>query len=134
VFVSFFPKPRLFFLSAVLWTAVAMVLWYAFAKDGGAVIGLPPLPEGAPPITGASIFWSTPFLWFYSYFAGAAGIFAALWMTVAPHPWALWSILGSALIIGGNYVQVQASVAINSWYGPFYNLIQAALSRSSPLR
>jgi peptide/bleomycin uptake transporter len=51
-------------------------------------------------------------------------------MTFAPHPWAIWSILGSALILFTSYFQVQVSVAINSWYGPFYDLIQAALSKS----
>src|SRR6202165_4399153 len=57
-------------------------------------------------------------------------IFAGAWMVFAPHPWALWSILGSALILFTSYFQVQVSVAINSWYGPFYDLIQAALSKS----
>src|SRR5204863_1234909 len=46
---------------------------------------------------------------------------------------ALWSILGSALILFTSYFQVQVSVAINTWYGPFYNMIQAALSKSSPV-
>src|SRR5581483_9365959 len=40
-----------------------------------------------------------------------------------------WSIFGSALILFTSYFQVQVSVAINSWRGPFYNLIQAALSK-----
>src|SRR5262249_42656177 len=31
------------------------------------------------------------------------------------------------------YYQVQVSVAINDWYGPFYDLIQAALSKSRPV-
>ena len=38
-------------------------------------------------------------------------IFAGAWMVFAPHPWALWSILGSALILFTSYFQVQASVA-----------------------
>jgi len=42
-------------------------------------------------------------------------IFAGAWMVFAPHPWALWSILGSALILFTSYFQVQVSVAINSW-------------------
>ena len=54
-------------------------------------------------------------------------------MWFAPHPWALWSILGSALILFTTYFQVQVSVAINSWYGPFYDLVQAALSKSRPV-
>src|SRR3984957_18482254 len=57
-------------------------------------------------------------------------IFTGAWMVFAPHPWALWSTLGSALILFTSYFQVQVSVAINSWFGPFYDLIQAALSKS----
>ena len=54
-------------------------------------------------------------------------------MVVEPHPWSLWSILGSALILFTSYFQVQVSVAINSWFGPFYNMVQAALSKSAPV-
>ena len=32
-----------------------------------------------------------------------------------------------------SYFQVQVSVAINGWYGPFYDLVQAALSKSAPV-
>ena len=32
-----------------------------------------------------------------------------------------------------SYFQVQVSVAINDWYGPFYDLIQAALSKAEPV-
>ena len=52
---------------------------------------------------------------------------------VAPHPWWRWSILGSALILFTTYFRVQVSVAINDWYGPFYDLIQAALGKTRPV-
>jgi peptide/bleomycin uptake transporter len=133
VFLSFFPRPRLFFWSAILWTAVAMAVWYAFGDHLGTAIGLPPLPEDAPPTIGVSVFWSKPFVFFYLYYAVAAAVFAAAWMLHAPHPWARWSILGSALIIFATYYQVQVSVAINDWYGVFYDAIQAALSKSRPV-
>jgi peptide/bleomycin uptake transporter len=133
VFISFFPKPHLFFWSAALWTAVAMAIWYAFGEQLGTAIGLPPAPEGAAPVIGTSIFWSRSFLWFYLYYAAAVAIFATFWMLYAPHPWAGWSIFGSALIIFATYYQVQVSVAINNWYGAFYDLIQAALSKSRPV-
>jgi peptide/bleomycin uptake transporter len=123
VFVSFFPQPRLFFWSALIWTALAIAGWYLFANDFFAP------PEGTPPIVGVSIFWSPQFLWFYAYYAIAVAIYAAAWMIYAPHPWAWWSILGSALIIFVTYFQVQVSVAINRWYVPFYDLIQAALGK-----
>jgi peptide/bleomycin uptake transporter len=122
MFVSFFPRPKLFFLSAIIWTALSMAFWYGYADD---LIG-----SSAPGAVGVALFWSARSLWFDLYFALSVAIFAGAWMTYAPHPWALWSILGSALILFTSYFQVQVSVAINSWFGPFYDLIQAALSKS----
>ena len=124
MFVSFFPRPKLFFWSALLWTALAMAVWYGLA------VNLFQAPESP---VGLATFWSAAALWFDLYFALTVAIFAAAWMLIAPHPWAMWSILGSALILFTSYFQVQVSVAINSWYGPFYNLVQAALSKSAPV-
>jgi peptide/bleomycin uptake transporter len=101
-----------------------MAVWYGFASN---LFQAPEKPVGL------ATFWSAPALWFDLYFALAVAIFAAAWMLFAPHPWATWSILGSALILFTSYFQVQVSVAINSWYGPFYNLVQAALSKSAPV-
>ena len=42
--------------------------------------------------------------------------------------WLLWSWLGTALILGSIWGQVQIDVAINDWFGDFCNLIQEALS------
>jgi peptide/bleomycin uptake transporter len=124
MFVSFFPRPKLFFISAVAWTALAMALWYGFA---GNLVG------SSESAIGVAMFWSARSLWFDLYFAISVAIFAGAWMVLAPHPWAPWSILGSALILFTSYFQVQVSVAINSWYGPFYDLVQAALSKSKPV-
>jgi len=124
MFVSFFPRPKLFFLSAIAWTALVMAIWYSFA---GELFGS---SEG---VVGVSLFWSARSLWFDLYFALAVAIFAGAWTVYAPHPWAAWSIVGSALILFASYFQVQVSVAINSWYGPFYNMVQAALSKSAPV-
>jgi peptide/bleomycin uptake transporter len=129
MFVSFFPRPRLFFLSAIVWTALAMAIWYGFASD---LVGAP-TPEAGPPPVGVAMFWAPSALWFDAYFAICVAIFAGFWMVLAPHPWAPWSILGSALILFTTYFQVQVSVAINSWFGPFYDLIQAAVSKSRPV-
>src|SRR5580692_4362661 len=129
MFVSFFPRPKLFFLSAIAWSALAMAFWYGFADT---LIGA--TAPGAPePAVGVALFWSPASLWFDLYFAIAVAIFAGAWMVFSPHPWAPWSILGSALILFTTYFQVQVSVAINSWYGPFYNMVQAALSKSAPV-
>jgi peptide/bleomycin uptake transporter len=125
MFVSFFPQPKLFFLSAIAWTALAMAVWYGFAAD---LIG-----SSAPEGVGVSLFWSPRSLWFDLYFAICVAIFAGGWMVYAPHRWAAWSILGSALILFTTYFQVQVNVAINGWFGPFYDMIQAALSKSAPV-
>jgi len=133
MFVSFFPAPRAFFWSAALWALFGVLFWFFVARDLGYLIGLENPPAGGPPIIGVSVFWSKPFLWFYIYYALMAGFFAAAWNMLAPHRWFTWSVLGSALIIFTTYFQVQVSVAINDWYGPFYDLIQAALSQSRPV-
>jgi len=125
MFVSFFPRPRLFFLSAALWTALAMTLWYGYAGD---LFG-----ASSPPMIGVAMFWSAGSLWFDLYFGICVALFAGAWMVLAPHPWAPWSILGTALILFTTYFQVQVNVAINGWYGPFYEMIQAAVSKSRPI-
>jgi peptide/bleomycin uptake transporter len=122
MFVSFFPRPKLFFISVIVWTAVAMTLWYSFANE---LIG-----SSEPGVVGVSLFWTARSLWFDRYFAVFVAIFAGFWMWFSPHPWANWSILGSALILFSSYFNVQVTVAINSWRGPFYDMIQAALSKT----
>lgn len=42
--------------------------------------------------------------------------------------YALWAWIGSAIIAGSLYYQVQVNVKINEWFGTFYDLIQKALA------
>jgi peptide/bleomycin uptake transporter len=133
MFVSFFPNPRLFFLSAALWTAFVTAVWFAGGSELGAAMGLSYPAADAAPVIGPMVFLTGPFLWFYVYYVVAVGLFAGAWMAIAPHRWAPWSILGSALIIFVTYFQVEVSVAINAWRGPFFDLVQAALSKSRPV-
>ncbi|MBU0584991.1 MAG: peptide antibiotic transporter SbmA [Alphaproteobacteria bacterium] len=128
MFVSFFPRPKLFFLSFVGWVIVAVVFWYLVGRDIGAHFGMPPAAEDAAPIVGAYYFWTPEFLWFYIYFALVTALFAAFWFVFSPHPWAHWSILGSALILFSTYFSVQISVAINNWRRPFFDSVQQALT------
>lgn len=128
MFVSFFPRPKLFFWSALVWSLLAVLGWYEGGEGLGAIFGLPPLAQDAAPIIGASLFWSAPFLWFYIYFAVATFAFYLFWAWFSPHPWQRWSILGSTLILFTTYFGVQVSVAVNAWYGPFYDLVQKALT------
>ena len=82
MFVSFFPQPRLFFLSAAAWSLAAILFWFFGGAELGALVGLPPLPRDAPPIIGISVFWSPPFIWFYIYFAVAVAVFDGFWRLV----------------------------------------------------
>ena len=40
--------------------------------------------------------------------------------------WALWAYGGGLMLIASLWLQVQMSVAINTWYGKFYDLLQNA--------
>ncbi|MBM3365118.1 MAG: putative transporter [Betaproteobacteria bacterium] len=43
--------------------------------------------------------------------------------------WLLWSWPGAALILLGTWYQVQIDVAINDWFGGFYDVVQKALAK-----
>jgi len=124
MFRSFFPRPKLLFISAIVWAALAMTLWYSYANE---------LYGSSAPVVGVATFWSVRSLWFDLYFVVFVAIFTAAWMWFSPHPWVWWSIPGSALILFATYFQVQVSVAVNTWYGPFYDMIQAALAKTRPV-
>jgi peptide/bleomycin uptake transporter len=130
MFKSFFPNPKVFFTSAAVWSLLCVLLWFFFARHWGQYIGLPNAAEGTPPIIGPAVFISKPFVWFYIFYAAIVSIFAAVWWKLHPHPWFAWSVLGTALIIFYTYFSVQLSVAINAWYGPFYDLLNEALTKS----
>jgi len=105
-----------------------ILFWFFGGADLGALIGLPPAAPGAPPIIGISVFWSPPFIWFYVYFVFAVAAFYGFWRWYSPHPWQRWSILVTSVILFFIYFNVQVSVAVNAWYGPFYDYIQGLMS------
>ena len=127
VFESFFPKPKLFFLSVLAWTAIGMMVWYGPGEAIGSALGFE-LPETGEPVVGIGYFYTPSFLWFYLFYVVWVGIFAAFWFLYSPHRWQVWSILGSAFILFTTYFGVQVSVAINNWRRPFFDQFQAALS------
>ena len=128
MFVSFFPQPKPFFLSAIGWSLLLVVLWFLGGQQLGAVLGMGPADPGAAPIISPMRFLTPSFLWFYIYFAAGIGIFYLFWSRYAPHPWQNWSILGSGLIIFVTNFSVQVSVALNDWRGMFYDMVQRALT------
>jgi peptide/bleomycin uptake transporter len=133
MFASFFPNPRIFFPTAVLWTALSMVLWYAIARDlgpqlsVGGLVGFPYPPASAD---GASTAVETARnIWLYQYMIIAGGIFVGLVGWLMPHRWFRWSVGVSAVLIFFLWFQVQLDVMINVWFGTFYNMIQQALGK-----
>ena len=124
---SFFPRPKLFFTSAIVWAAIVVAFWYLFGADLGASFGLA-RPEGAEPVVGMGFFFTPDFIWFYIYYLIISALFTAFWFRYCPHPWQLWSIIGSQLILFSTYFSVQVSVAINHWRRPFFDLLQNALN------
>jgi len=128
VFASFFPHPRLFFASALLWMAFAVAGWYGAGETLGTLLGFPPTAPDADPVIGVGYFLTPQFLWFYLYYAVATGLFTAFWFRFSPHPWQRWSVLGSSVILFSTYFSVQVSVAINEWRRPFFDTVQQALS------
>lgn len=127
MFKSFFPSPRYFFISAVIWIALNMVLWYSGGNTWGTFIGFAKGYHDVQPPLGVSRFWSPTFLWFYVWFLVSTALFAGFWRTISNNPWQRWSVWGSAFILFNIWFSVQVSVAVNAWYGPFYNLIQSML-------
>lgn len=127
MFVSFFPRPKLFFLSVVGWSVALVLLWFLAGERLGGLLGVVQPAPDAPPVISPLRFLQPHFLWFYGYFALGILAFYAFWHTVAPHPWERWSILGSGLIVIVIHFNVQVSVALNEWRGVFYDMVQRAL-------
>ncbi len=117
MFVSFFPNPRLFVLSGTLWGLTCILLWNFGVHDVESVTGI------------AGLFgWDANRVWLYEFNAICYLAFAAFWLWSVPHPWARWSVGGSALIVFATWFQVQLDVMINEWFGTFYDIIQQALA------
>lgn len=128
MFESFFPKPKIFFPSVLIWAGLGILVWYGAGDTVGAALGFAlPEPEGEP-IVGLSYFYTQSFLWFYVYYTTWSLAFAAFWFFYSPHKWQLWSILGSVFILFTTYFGVQVSVALNNWRRPFFDQFQQALT------
>ncbi len=125
MFRSFFPNPRLFFISVVVYAMACVAIWYGFKEEMGAMLGFDLSP--ADPVIGLGHFVTDSFLLFYLYYMACTGLFALAWYQIEKHAWQWWSVVGSALILFSTYFSVQVSVAINNWRRPFFDLVQNAL-------
>ena len=130
MFKSFFPNPKVFFLSFVAYAAACSTVWYGFNEPIGTFLGFD--LSDSTPVIGLGHFVTDSFLLFYLYYMVCTALFALVWFKFANHPWQRWSILGSALILFSTYYSVQVSVAINNWRRPFFDLVQGALQSAVP--
>jgi len=127
MFESFFPKPKLFLVTLVLWLAFTIGIYYSIGQLIAEFIGFTFSPDDAKTVIGLGYFITPEFLWFDFYYILSTLIFYYFWANYSPHKWQVWSILGSSVLILMAYLTVQVSVVINAWYGPFYDDIQKAL-------
>ena len=117
MFHSFFPDPKRFLLSAVIWAGICIALWHLQFSDWVDPLGI------------AGLFgWEPTRVWLYEYTAISYGIFVVAWLLQSNHRWAKWSVAGSALIVFATWFQVQLDVMINEWFGTFYDMVQNALA------
>jgi peptide/bleomycin uptake transporter len=127
MFQSFFPNPRLFFLSAVAWFFVTLAIWYGFAQGLAETFSL--MREPLETVQGIRPPFLTPEkVWVYQYIVLVTALFCLAWYFINRNRWYWWSVCGSAVILLVSYFQVQLGVWLNNWYGDFYDLIQLALS------
>lgn len=127
MFKSFFPNPRYFFISVLVWISINTSLWFLGGNTWGEYLGFPKGYAETPLPVGVSRFWEPSSLWFYIWFFVATALFAGFWRFFSDNKWQRWSIWGSAFILFNIWFGVQVSVAINAWYVPFWDLIQKML-------
>ena len=127
MFVSFFPSPRKFLLSAIGWFFVSLFLWYGLFDGMAAQFSL--MREALPVEDGArEPFLNPEKVWLYQYIVIVTVLFCVAWFFIDRNRWYWWAVCGTAVIMLVTYFQVQLGVYINAWYGDFYDLIQLALS------
>jgi peptide/bleomycin uptake transporter len=131
LFKSFFPNPKLFFLSAVLWTMVCGFVWFGIVGNWqgalnffGSFVTTQPGPDGRPP------FLTPQRLYIYSFLIISGILFSIFWTFYSDHRWRAWSVWGSTLIVLSYYFNVQIDVYLNDWYGSFFDMLQAALTKT----
>lgn len=126
MFKSFFPTPKLFFLSALGWFLLVLAVWHGYAIDLGprmAIVVPPEIISGERPP-----FMTQDKAWVYVYIVLSSLLFCIGWLFYGRSRWYAWSVVGSAVILVVTYFMVQVGVWLNAWYGDFYDLIQEALT------
>lgn len=131
MFKSFFPQPKLFFPSAILWTLICGAIWFGFLSSWqcgldffGQFVNTTPGPDGRPP------FLTPDRLFIYAFIVLSGIAFAAFWTVVGRTRWKFWAIWGSTIIVIATYFNVQIDVYLNDWFGTFFDMLQVALGKT----
>ena len=64
MFKCFFPRPSLFFPSAIVWIILCTVIWFWLGEDIASLIGIN-FQGNDDPIIGLGYFVTPKFIWFY---------------------------------------------------------------------
>ena len=93
MFRSFFPDPKLFFLSAVGWTVVAFIIWFGVGDALKEMMNLgetwaPPIVEGERPP-----FFDAEKLWTYQFILMTSAIYCIAWGFIGRNRWYWWAAM-----------------------------------------
>jgi len=129
VFRSFFPEPKLFFTSALIWTALCIAVWFTIGPALGNLISLGPVIGQVPTEADPDVFLTPDKVWLYQYVIMAGYLFCIPWYWLGNNRrWYWWSVVGSVTIVEVVFFDVQIGAWMNAWYGEFYNMFQGALT------
>lgn len=127
MFRSFFPVPKLFFGSAIVWAVLCFLMWFTIGPALQSIISLDPILTPTPGDD------PTPFLtnqkvWLYQYVIITAYLFCVPWYFIQRHKWYWWSVFGSVTIVLVLFAMVQVTAWMNDWYGVTFNMMQTAMA------
>src|SRR5690606_3625843 len=129
MFRSFFPNPRIFFPTALIWAGLCMLAWFTIGDDLGALFSLGNILSQTPTELDPDPFLTADRVWLYQYILLAGYLFCIPWYWIGGNRrWFWWSVVGSVSIVEIVFFDVQIGAWMNAWYGEFYNLIQTALT------
>ncbi|MEM7405747.1 MAG: peptide antibiotic transporter SbmA [Pseudomonadota bacterium] len=129
MFRSFFPNPKVFFLSALGWTALSFLVWFTVGDALGELINIGAGLNLESGEGGRRPFFTPEKVWTYQFIIMTGATFCVLWAFLGRDQWYWWSVVGSTGLVLSTYASVQISVFLNTWYGNFYDLIQRALTK-----
>src|SRR5688572_25475436 len=99
VFRSFFPEPKIFFPSGLLWIGAAMVIWFTAGDALANLISLGPWLGVVPTEADPEPFLTPDKIWLYQYVLLTGYSFCLFWYFYRRHYWYWWSVVGTVTIL-----------------------------------